>query len=178
MATETSSIPNPVNLKPWTEKKSFICNKLKEMSNLILLSFFKCMSTHCRFATNDDEKMLQHLESHDMFKKMIEANADRNLEPSWMECAYCDYISTSSCADLLEHVKLEHGSSMLQCPYCYYRTRELDNIMTHLTKYHEKCMKNVLVCDADPFCFDDDYISMIENRRKNVFPLPCGSGKF
>lgn len=166
-----------INLKPWVLKPVLTQNDLKQLSDIILFARYKCMSTHCRFATNDDCKMAIHLEDHLRVKSTIEELPEKSLEPSWMECAYCEYFCHTNHTDLIEHIKTEHGSSSFQCPYCYYRTPEAFNIKLHLDVYHKDNEKCVFVCKADDFTPADEILNMVEGRSKNVNPLPCGSSK-
>lgn len=173
----TSTPKTKISLKPWIDKPILSSSELKELSEIILFARFKCMSTHCRYATNDDVKMLMHLEEHMNVKRFAESDPEKKLESSWMECAYCTYFCTTDCTDLIEHIKMEHGSSMLQCPHCYYRTREVLNIKLHLASYHEQNDKCVFVCPADGFTLEEEKMNMLENRSRNFHPLPCSSSK-
>ncbi|KAJ6635090.1 hypothetical protein Bhyg_13673, partial [Pseudolycoriella hygida] len=148
-----------VSLKPWTRhtmKTQMHCKKM--LSKRCLYALYKCMDTNCSFSTMYAKKMLAHLEGHE--------RRPSHGTPSWLECAYCDTISDSS-STLLEHIRNEHGSSLYQCKYCFYRSSFAYYVVVHLDQFHEFSIKKVLVCNGKEKRLENEKESIQENRAKN-----------
>lgn len=165
------------NLKPWAKEPRFTRNVSKKLSDIFLYARYKCMASQCLFATEDEREMQTHLRHHVLFKNFIEKKFNKSVDLHWTECSYCDYKTDTVCTDLINHINNEHATSRLQCPYCYYRTIELHNIVLHLNDFHKQNVKRVLICDAVKPLLLKEKLRMLESRRINASEYLCGLGK-
>lgn len=147
--TITESISNDNPLKPWTKcantKSAIAEEKLKRDFSLVAL--FKCMAIDCIFTTSDEFKMRTHLQNHEdsLEDSLTNPNNDAD-DSSWQECCYCEEIP-GTCNLLVDHIIKVHSSSIFQCPYCFYRSADRYNVMSHAKKYHPKTTEtHVFVC--------------------------------
>lgn len=128
------------SLKPWTkcENTKSIETKKLLLQHTSLVALYKCMATDCIFTTNDRNIMEKHLSSHEDFltkpatSSCIDVNNDQY---SWLECCYCDE-TLGSCELLISHIEKEHGTSIFQCAYCFYRSANIEFMTIHANKYH------------------------------------------
>lgn len=168
-----------INVKPWSIEPYFIRNDSKKLSDVVLYGRYKCMATYCVFATNDVTKMRKHLENHVTYMKFLEKtyNISPQKDMLWTKCAYCDMTCEPNSTDLINHINQEHGTSMFQCSCCYYRTIELDNIVTHMSEFHKENAKLVLLCEAEKPNLLTEKLKMQQSRKSNMPEYPCGIGK-
>lgn len=178
-ANSSKSGQSKINLKSWVSKPRFIRNDSKKMSKIVLYARYKCMSPYCVFATNDESKMLNHLQHHEIYMKFLETALKVQIKDfSWTECAYCDRTFEKNSNDLVRHINEEHGASLFQCSYCYYRTMELDNIASHLAEFHKTSDKIVFLCENEKLDLDKEISKIMESRKSTILPeYPCGLGK-
>lgn len=162
-------------LKPWTNsmntKSTAAEMKLKRDCSLIAL--FKCMAIDCIFTTSDKEAMAQHLSNHEeSATDSFNCHSSDPDDSSWLECCYCDEV-LGSCKMLVDHIISEHGTSIFQCPYCFYRSVDRQNVNSHLKRYHsnEDAM-HVFVCGSEIRSLSDD-INAILLAQENVKEIQC-----
>lgn len=163
-----------ISLKPWTHnptlKSQVNCKNM--LRKKCLYALHKCMDINCAFTTSSDQSMLIHLEQHE--NSAVSAD-DAVVRPSWLECAYCDLLTTTR-SSLVEHIREVHGTSSYQCPYCFYRSCIAWNLSYHLKKFHESRINSILVCPGkapDPV----DRTTIEEGQSKYVYPLRCFDSK-
>lgn len=165
-----------ISLKIWKNEPSLktpeICKKM--LTKACLYALYKCMDIDCLFTTSKATTMLIHLQSHaNSWNSQKEHQTKRS---NWLECAYCDVIS-NSCSSLVQHIQDEHGSSIYQCPYCFYRSCVSHNVLVHLKQFHQSEKKLVLVCNGKEILYETEKALIEESRLKNIRPLRCSGGK-
>lgn len=165
-------------LKPWTKcinTKSHLAEvKLKQECSLVAL--FKCMAIDCIFTTSDVDKMKEHLENHEE-SAADSFNAQIADDSSWLECCYCEEVA-GSCSLLVKHINEVHKTSIFQCPHCFYRSADQQNVILHTKKYHSNTEETfVFVCDG-PMKSLTDELKPIVQRQNEIKPLNCpGKGE-
>lgn len=178
---DTVSDANDNPLKPWTKcantKSAYAEEKLKRECSLVAL--FKCMAINCIFTTSDEDKMRTHLQNHeDSLEDSLTNQSNDADDSSWQECCYCEEIP-GTCNTLVDHIIKVHSSSIFQCPYCFYRSADRYNVMTHVQKYHpKKTGRHVFVC-GDQLKNLTDEIQDILRAQLRIQEFKCpGAGKF
>lgn len=169
--------PNPdpglKMLKPWcksvTQKSKETCNMM--LQQLCLYSLFKCMAVDCNFSNSSAETMLQHYRHHE-----VRTPVPVGFKATWLECSYCDDSFDRS--DLLvQHVLFEHGTSIFQCPHCFYRACAAHNVLLHIRMQHKEAEAFVLVCRGKAKLLAAELPSIFNARTKNVRSIPCSKGE-
>ncbi|CAD7086759.1 unnamed protein product [Hermetia illucens] len=158
-------LPGKCRLKPWcktscTKSEHSIETLLQEKTLCVL---FKCMGNDCDFISNTSHKFLNHSSYH--FRQ-------RKPDQSWRECCYCSEIAPNA-GRLVAHVLKEHENEIYQCAYCFYRSCEEYNVITHQKVYHAGKDKNVIVL----FGLKPQKRKEIENVAKSISefvePIRC-----
>lgn len=164
-----------VSLTPWIKPTLKAQNKCRKMlQERCLCALFKCMEINCKFFTASARDMLAHLQYHEIGTAFKMDNPSQ--VSSWLECAYCD-LTSDSCSSLVQHIWVEHSSSLYQCPYCFYRSCEVYNVVFHLKQFHQTLDELVLVCNGKMMEFEAEKTVIEQYRSKNIRPLRCYEGK-
>lgn len=160
-------------LKPWTKcintKSKQAELKLKRDCSLVAL--FKCMAIDCIFTTSDKDSMLRHLNNHEDLL-MTEGSFNQD-DSTWLECCYCEEI-IDTCTLLVKHINEVHSKSIFQCPYCFYRSVDQNNVSSHLNQYHaNEEEKYIFVCGSETSCLSDEINQILYSMTTNVREIPC-----
>lgn len=164
-----------ISLKPWIKSslKTTQNDYRRMLEKRCLYALFKCMDINCTFYTTRAECMLSHLQHHE---HLAPSKANNPSEVSrWLECAYCDRTS-DSCSSLVQHIEIEHSSSLYQCPYCFYRSCAAYNVVFHLQQCHQSLQQSVLVCNGNETDFAAEKEAIERYRSQNIRPLRCSEG--
>lgn len=170
-------------MKPWTKcvntKTGMAEHRLQREFSLVAL--FKCMAKDCIFTTSDKEKFLVHLQNHEDFlveQASYSKHHSNEDDSSWLECCYCEEIP-GSCSTLVDHIMQEHATSIFQCPYCFYRSVDRNNVSSHLNFYHkDREDKFIQVCGMETKSIEDE-INELLAARQSIKLIPCPEiGKF
>lgn len=165
-------------LKPWT-KCPFIKYEttIKQMlRDVSLIALYKCMSINCIFTTDDPIIMFEHINNHEEHVRLCQnsSNQTKSLDHiSWLECSYCDKME-DSCALLIKHIQNVHSTSIYQCAYCFYRTVDPSNIVTHQKMYHAKQELLILVAMGQTKHLYSQIDFMLKGKNEFVHPIKCG----
>lgn len=160
-------------LKPWTKcintKSKQAELKLKRDCSLVAL--FKCMAIDCIFTTSDKDSMLRHLNNHEDLL-MTEGSFNQD-DSTWLECCYCEEI-IDTCTLWVKHINEVHSKSIFQCPYCFYRSVDQNNVSSHLNQYHgNEEEKYIFVCGSETSCLSDEINQILYSMTANVREIPC-----
>lgn len=160
---------NFVLLQPWLKKRShskydISCHTQLQKNGL--LSRYKCMGCTCSFYTTEKGLFRSHLKQH---KYHAKDNSD-----TFLFCSNCNY-NTTNIEKLINHVTIVHQNDRYQCPYCFYRSCEVQSCATHVTKYHPYNKKCIMECPIDEESFDVDNLrnKLHKNRLNYVAPFRC-----
>lgn len=172
-----------IQIKPWTHNssKKKISMILKMINLKSLNKFFKCMAIECFFCSHCNLSFLSHLHEHE---SSIETNQPYLLLSrnqmldvlSWLECSYCDHIA-DSCDLLVDHLLTIHGTSIYQCPYCFYRSAVASNIVIHWSMHHKNNQLSVVISENFAKKSDVSLADLTACQEVNVKPLKC-NGKY
>lgn len=159
-----------MKLRPWlpltntnrSQKFSGVCEAM--LNEGCLRALFKCMGIACRFYTDDAALFQTHLDFHFKHQKS-ELN-------NFSSCSYCDF---SGIKELVTHITAEHGSNKYQCPYCFYRSYDLQ-VQTHLDMHHSRRKGIIIKCHVHrPKQISKDLVNVWKAFPKNVPALSCMS---
>lgn len=145
-------------------------------------ALFKCMHSHCIFATHNVNDAAIHMDSHLTFIDVLKckygnlAKAIRDEQIKFRDCPYCD-LEADYNNELLTHIMEEHSQSIFQCSYCFYRTVEVDNMVLHHETHHSDEKPEVLLCGEGREFGQQDYEILRDECEKNVDKILCGQGK-
>lgn len=168
-----------VSVRPWI----FEDYAKKPNINLITqFSLFKCMESHCIYATDETEHWNAHMETHlkviEIFKRRgILNKQNRDELKRFRECSYCDYESKGNGA-VIRHME-DHMQSIFQCAHCYYRSNEMDNMVIHYDTIHPNKDREILLLDEKRE-FDqtmEEILLKPEHYEQYVKKIQCGQGK-
>lgn len=166
------------HLKPWTKclNTKSIQAETKLKRDYSLMALFKCMANDCIFTTSDKDKMLEHLYNHeDFIVQQASYSTHHNIQDdnSWLECCYCEEIP-GSCGTLVQHIINEHATSIFQCPYCFYRSVDRQNVSSHLKYYHSReDEKYIMVCGTETKGLTNEIANILQARREKIKMLQC-----
>lgn len=168
-----------VSVRPWFELDYA---KKPDINLITQFSLFKCMHEQCIFAIDSVELWIEHMEMHLKFievcmKEEVVHKTRRDEMKKFRECPYCGWLATAN-RTLIDHMHDEHGRSIFQCSYCFYRTCEMDNMVLHHETYHKEQPRDILLC-GDQREFDATYADVMRNRCDDfVTKIRCGQGKY
>lgn len=152
-------------LRPWLkgEKQNLKSNELAVLmqSKESLSATHKCMSSTCSFFTNVDDLFRNHLEFH-------EKSGDR---PNFLKCSYCVFAA-ASVDELMEHVET-HAYDRFQCCFCFYRTCNEVNVLTHQKAFHKDQRHAIIECPQLKLRDEPSKFVINSCRALNVQPLIC-----
>lgn len=112
--------------------------------------------------------MRKHLGYHEQSV----ANAISPTCQSFYECPY-GTLSILNITRLLDHIKAEHAGDIFQCPYCFYRSCDAQNVLTPLRLVHKDKNQLILVCDGQPRTLEAEFSMVMSSLKANVDPLQC-----
>lgn len=160
-------------LQPWLKKRShskYDISCRTQLQKIGLLARYKCMGCTCSFYTSEKSLFTSHLKLH---KYHAIDNSD-----TFLFCSNCKY-TTTNIEKLINHVQFVHQHDRYQCPYCFYRSCEVQSCATHVTKHHPFNKKCIMECPIDDVPIDVDQLNdkLQKNRLNYVAPFRC-TGKF
>lgn len=165
MSTTEQQLPAAV-LQPWLDiqfPKSIEGNLL---TTVALSATYKCMSSACIFYTNYGNLFRKHLAFHDR-------HALNDKKRCYLMCSYCEF-SGKTAIELHVHIDSAHCHDRFQCTYCFYRSCNDFNVITHQLIYH-KGQHNVLIkCKLIKPMDRKAELEMVKKSRfHNVEPIIC-----
>lgn len=167
------------NVKQWLDDSD---TKLS-VNRISQYALFKCMHPHCIFATDSDDDMIMHMDSHLTFIDVLKAqNSDslnktmRDEQIKFRHCCYCD-LEANSNRVLINHINDEHSQSIFQCSYCFYRSIEVDSMIQHYESFHPTNKCEILLYGESREFRQQDYEMLIHDIEINVDKIKCGQGK-
>lgn len=153
------------------------------LGTLSQYALFKCMHSQCIFATDADEDMSIHMESHLTLIDVLKSrNGDsmtktmRDQQIQFRDCCYCNFEACTN-NELINHIADEHGQSVFQCSHCFYRSIEVDHIMFHYESCHPNEKREVLLCGETCEFRQQDHEMLINDCEMNIEKIKCGQGK-
>lgn len=165
-------------VRPWL--KGDVCARKPCIDTIIQFALYKCMFGKCFYATNSMEFFRKHMEMHDQvidhfkYKNFLD-NQIRDKLIKFRECAYCHYASKAN-YQLIEHMENVHRRCIFQCPQCFYRTIEVDNMLLHQKTYHPTDENVILLC-GEKRAFQKQDVEILEKAEQHVKKIICGQGK-
>lgn len=154
---EASANANIELLRPWLKDTKSKAERSWMFSENALKNLFKCMKSTCNFHTDSYVDFYEHNIS----------------EQGRKECPYCLY-DTENGKDLANHIIDVHGSSIVACGHCLYRTSYRWHIEAHFTKYHKNLPKIFLVCKLQKKINHQEDLKVVKaNRSKFILPIIC-----
>lgn len=166
-------------LKPWIQRNVRLSKREDDANKLLrrvsLCAEWKCMGRLCIFTTDDREKMLQHLRNHELAAMELVGIDDNMDTDSWLECAYCE-MTCSSDDVLVQHVQEQHGNSIYQCHWCFYRSTTRLNVFLHCQKYHGSVDPSVIHCNKQPVNAGNESNELVQRRQQYLRAIKCPLG--
>ncbi|XP_046386057.1 uncharacterized protein LOC124155906 [Ischnura elegans] len=154
------------------------------MSNQVkLCHLFKCMGRQCSFTTDESVLFLSHYLGHESLvsdtpaassSSSGENNDNQEKRFDWQQCCYCAEMFSSGSA-YINHVKIEHGDCVYQCPYCFYRAAAVSYVILHQNSTHITEKVSILHC-KNPLKKDSDDSSDLSPIKPHVEPYVCFQG--
>lgn len=144
-ATELLDLAHGKKVKPWIELDSPIKEELRLQ---VQLDLFKCMHAACNMSSEESNKLINHID----FLRVRRQIQNHN---NYGDCSYCEN-SYGRSGDLIDHIEKEHKNSIFQCANCFYRTIEIENIITHNERFHKgdglrtsNGLRQILLCSGE-----------------------------
>lgn len=158
---------NP-KLRPWLRNELEVTqsSKVEKMlkSKNCLIATYKCMERSCDFVESCEHLFGLHLVQHEKTKGL-----------GHTKCCYCVEKFEDS-KSLISHVKTVHANDVHQCSYCFYRSVDLFNVLTHIEVHHEFKKRIVIKCSPHNTVAESKLMGPFKsghNIQQKVRPIPC-----
>lgn len=166
---------NGYHVRPWIDDDHA---KKPMMSIITQFALFKCMHDKCIFSTDSEEQWSAHIIDHlklidTLQVKNMLTNEIRMEQNKYRECPYC-IINRHKDHQITAHIETEHRRSIFQCVFCYYRTIEIENIVSHHNEFHANEPKEVLLCGEQREFEHDNGKEILWEGEQYMEKFKCG----
>lgn len=159
--------------------------KKRSINTMMQYALYKCMYDWCMYATNSETDWQAHMDRHlqlmDVItKKKLLTNEYRSQLIKFRECCYCGSEAQDkkhSAHQVCHHMEMQHSRNTLQCAFCFYRTVETDNMVSHMEVHHPKANHEILVYGIHREFQQKDEEILQDGCEQYIKKIICSQGK-
>lgn len=74
---------------------------------------------------------------------------------------------------LVDHIINEHSTSIFQCPYCFYRSVDRQNVSSHLREFHRQEDGFILACGTETKDLNSEIAELVRVQGDRVKMIKC-----
>lgn len=139
------------------------------------------MHPKCLYATDNPQNweihMAKHIDMIDVLDKRLNMDKEiRSTHIKYRECPYCQYEAKAN-FQTIAHMEQTHCRSAFQCEHCFYRSIEMDNMISHYEMHHKDKSRKILLCNDEVEFQQSDEEQLKSYCDQNVEKIKCGQGK-
>lgn len=143
------------------------------------------MHEWCSYATDLEKSWEIHMGRHislmDVLSKNELMNNDYRAELiKFRECSYCGsepHRKRHAAYQVCRHMDMEHRRNTFQCAVCFYRTIEMDNMVSHMETYHPNAEREILLYEVRREFQQKDEEILRDGCEQYISKMKCGLGE-